>query len=79
MTIEEQRQFENDIEKDPKFKEYLPEKAVLLNLPLLGPREFKKETSPKHGQPFLIHSLDFRQKPVIFKLKTLSGNRIKGK
>ena len=79
LTIEEQRKFKNDIEKDPKFKEYLPEKAVLLNLPLSGPKEFKKETSPKHGQAFLIHSLDFRQKPVMFKLKTLNGNRIKGK
>ena len=79
LTIEEQRKFKNDIEKDPKFKQYLPEKAVLLNIPLLGPKEFEKGTSAKRGQVFLIHSLDFRQKPVMFKLKTLNGNRIKGK
>ena len=78
MTTEVQRQFKNDSEKNPNFKEYKPEKAVLLNLPLSGPKEFKKETSPKHGQAFLIHSLDFRQKPVMFKLKTLRGNKIKG-
>ena len=79
LTIEEQRKLKIDVEKDPKFKEYLPGKAVLLNLPLAGPKEFKKETSPKHGLAFFIHSLDFRQRPVMFKLKTLDGNRIKGK
>ena len=78
LTIEEQKKLKNDTEKTPKFQQFLPEKPVLLNLPLLGPREFEKETSAKRGQVFLIHSLDYRQVPIMFKLQTLNGKRIKG-
>ena len=77
MTIEEQRKLKNATEKNPNFKDYLPEKPVLLDLPLLGPRQFEKETSAKRGQVFLINSLDFHQVPIM--LKDLNGKRIKGK
>ena len=68
----------NDTEKDPNFKHFLPGKPVLLNIPRHGPKEFEKETSAKRGQIFLIHSLDFRQVPVMFKLKAIDGSRIRG-
>ena len=79
MTVEEQRKLKNATEKKSNFKDYLPEKPVLLDLPLLGPRQFEKETSAKRGQVFLINSLDFRQVPIMFRLKDLNGKRIKGK
>lgn len=79
MTIGEQRKLKNATEKKSNFKDYLPEKPVLLDLPLLGPRQFEKETSAKRGQVFLINSLDFRQVPIMFRLKDLNGKRIKGK
>ena len=78
LTIEEQRKLKEDTEKDPNFKHFLPGKPVLLNIPRHGPKEFEKETSAKRGQIFLIHSLDFRQVPVMFKLKAIDGSRIRG-
>ena len=57
FSIEEQGKLKKDAEKDPKYKQFLPDKPVLLNLPLLGPKEFEKETTAKRGQVFLIHSL----------------------
>ena len=78
MTIEQQRKLKRDTEKNPSFKDYFPGKTVLLDLPMTGPKEFKKETSVKRGQIFLIQSLDFRQVPIMFKLKDINGKRIKG-
>ena len=78
LSVEEQRKLKNDTEKNPNFKDYLPEKPVLLDLPLTQPRQFEKETSGKRGQVFLVHSLDFRQIPIMFRLKDMNGKRIKG-
>ena len=78
LTIEEQKKLKNDIGKNPSFKLFLAGKPVLLDIPRHGPREFEKETLAKRAQVFLIHSLDFRQVPVMFKLKDIDGNRIKG-
>ena len=66
------------LEKDPSYEAFMPGKAVLLDIPRHGPKEFEKETSAKRAQVFLIHSWDLRQNPVMFKLKAINGNEIKG-
>ena len=68
----------NKLEKDPSFEALMPGKSVLLDIPRHGPKEFEKETSAKRAQVFLIHSWDLRQNPVMFKLKAINGNEIKG-
>ena len=79
LTIEQQRNLKRKTETDSQFRDYLPGKTVLLDLPMIGPREFKKETFAKRAQIFLVHSLDFRQVPIMFKLTDINGKRIKGK
>ena len=35
------------LEKDPSYEAFMPGKAVLLDIPRHGPKEFEKQTSAK--------------------------------
>ena len=78
LTLKQQKSLRTKMEKNPIFKDLLPGSPVLLDLPLKN-RSMDKETHPKRGQIFIIDKWDLAQTPAMYRLRTVSGQKVRGK